>query len=46
MRITELNIRKQAQRYGTMNIILVFEKFYIRDIISYETLEQVLTILS
>jgi len=46
MHITELNIRKQAQKHGAIKIILVFEKFYIRDIISYETLEQVIAMLS
>lgn len=45
MHITELNIRKQAQKHGTLNILRVFEKFYLRGVVDDETFEYAHTIL-
>ena len=39
MRITELNIRKQAHKYGAINILHVFNKLYLKGIIDDETFD-------
>lgn len=45
MHITKLNIRRQAQKHGALTILRVFEKFYLRGIISDETFEEAYHIL-
>lgn len=45
MRITELNIKKQAQKYGALRILRVFEKFYLKGIINDETFEYAYLVL-
>lgn len=39
MHITGVNLIKQARKYGALNILRVFEKFYLKGIINDETFE-------